>query len=164
MKNLENRRTSERPRVYKTTRCVKQLIREGKEVGEIITKTQIYLTEIETRGIIDKMQIHEQIHMKECAYPVYIAKKTHKINSESYLSGDTLMIYAADKGFNNIKDIKDNDPTLAKLIKKRGLVDELLQDFLPKTAKCVENKGLDSKVFDDFPSSNNPSSFTETLY
>ncbi|MFH1238259.1 MAG: hypothetical protein ABIH79_01880 [archaeon] len=144
MTNRKERRISKTPResIIKTTRCTKNLKYGGTDLGTVIIKTEIYLTEWQARELFRKVSIDEKLDLKNRVPSLYKLKKAYRLTNEEILSNYDIEIHTADKGYKSLTEVEHNDPILARRIKERGLEREIFKDFSPKNESdsFIENQ------------------------
>jgi len=112
---------------------------QGIELGKLLEfgagHSRVFRTDLSIYDAIDlvrKMSPGERVHMKYDAYGVYRLLEAHELNPDDYVDNEDIMIHVANRGYRTLTELNHGDRRAWKLVRQRGLENELFQDFQPK--------------------------------
>ena len=79
--------------------------------------------------LVREMPLADKIHMRHNAYAVHRLLESYGINPDDYVDNEDIMLHIAEQGINNLTKLNHNDKRAWKLVKQRGLEDELNKLF-----------------------------------
>ena len=86
-------------------------------------------SEYELMDIINEMSPEERIFMRRRAFGVYKLLEYYGLNLNDFISNEDILINAINRDCRNMTELNHKNKRLWKLIKERGLEEELFQDF-----------------------------------
>ena len=87
------------------------------------------ISENELIDLIHEMSPEERIYMRRIAYGVYKLLKYYRLKLDDYISNEDILINAINRDCRNLTESNHINKRAWKLIKERGLEEELFQDF-----------------------------------
>tara|TARA_B100001971_G_C17990203_1_gene431922 strand:+ start:158 stop:601 length:444 start_codon:yes stop_codon:yes gene_type:complete len=117
---------------------VKTYTYNGEEIGRLVrfvggeTQFQTNRSEFDAISLVCDMPLEVKVHMRHKAHAVCRVLEYYGIDPNSYLDNEDILIYVANKGYKSLTALYRGDNRAWKLVKQRGLEDELFQSFQPE--------------------------------
>ena len=119
-------------------RIVRTYEYKGIELGQLVEygsgefRTREFrpnLSEYEAIDLLREMDSEDKVHMKHRAYAVHRLLEEHGLKPDDYIDNEDVMVHIANCGYKNLTELNRGDPRAWKLVKQRGLEDELFLDI-----------------------------------
>ena len=85
------------------------------------------LSEYDAIDLVNSMSPEEKIHMKHNAFAVHRLLESYGINPDDYINNEDILVHIANKGYKTLTELNKGDNRAWRLVKQRGLEEELFQ-------------------------------------